>query len=326
VIGPAAGAALKVNRGARVNTGWILASELQLNVGVEDVGASGATRVPIPCAQELIQVATVGHQDASLSNSRCSGAAIVMSSLCVAMMSSCRAGPGCCRAEARTAFQGRACRSSRRDRSGSRRRSELRGSGSGRLCDVVDESLRPPRPERCTFLEGRSEIERQLGAGPSAAYEDAAVWRRFEGFGVVGDLAGAAAAFNFALAPRPRARRRATAANRRASFTELSNNLPVSAVSFNTSCLASLERRRTVRVIARNLRPIARERSRTRRFFSPISCASLRPSRASTRTPLEASPRVGRRLHIRLDHRRIDPHRPRAKPLLPRRPHDQRAR
>ena len=43
-------------------------------------------------------------------------------------------------------------------------------------------------------------------------------------------------------------------------------------------------------MIARSLRPIDRERSRTRRFFSPISCASLRPSRASTPTPLDASP------------------------------------
>ena len=45
-----------------------------------------------------------------------------------------------------------------------------------------------------------------------------------------------------------------------------------------------------MRLIARSLTPIARERSRTRAFFSAISFASLRPSRASTRTPLEASP------------------------------------
>ena len=56
-------------------------------------------------------------------------------------------------------------------------------------------------------------------------------------------------------------------------------------MSFSTSSLASPERRRIVRVIARSLRPIARERSRTRLVFSPISFASLRPSRASTLTP-----------------------------------------
>ena len=45
-----------------------------------------------------------------------------------------------------------------------------------------------------------------------------------------------------------------------------------------------------MRVIARSLRPIARDRSRTRDFFSPISFASLRPSRANTLTPADASP------------------------------------
>ena len=45
-----------------------------------------------------------------------------------------------------------------------------------------------------------------------------------------------------------------------------------------------------MRLIARDLRPIDHDRSRTRAFFSLISFASLRPSRASTRTPLEASP------------------------------------
>ena len=100
----------------------------------------------------------------------------------------------------------------------------------------------------------------------------------------------AAAALSFAFAPRPRARRRARAASLRASLTERSNNSPVSAVSLSTSSLASPERRRIVRLIARSLRPIARERSRTRRCGSPISLASLRPSRARVLTPADASP------------------------------------
>jgi hypothetical protein len=73
-------------------------------------------------------------------------------------------------------------------------------------------------------------------------------------------------------------------------LTERSNNSPVSALSLSTSSLASPERRRIVRLIARSLRPIARERSRTRRCCSPISLASLRPSRASVLTPADASP------------------------------------
>jgi hypothetical protein len=73
-------------------------------------------------------------------------------------------------------------------------------------------------------------------------------------------------------------------------LTERSNNSPVSAVSLSTSSLASPERRRIVRLIARSLLPIDRERSRTRRFFSPISFASLPLSRASVLTPAEANP------------------------------------
>jgi hypothetical protein len=99
-----------------------------------------------------------------------------------------------------------------------------------------------------------------------------------------------AAARRLAFAPRPRAPRLATAASRRVSVTERSNGSPVCAVSDSTSAFASPERRRIVRPIARNRRPIARERSRTRAFFSPTSAASLRPSRASARTPSEASP------------------------------------
>ena len=94
----------------------------------------------------------------------------------------------------------------------------------------------------------------------------------------------------FARAPRPRARRRAIAASRLVSAIDASNSLPVSEVSFSTSDFASPERRRIVRVTARNVRPIDRERSRTRRLRSLISSASLRPSRASARTPCAAKP------------------------------------
>jgi hypothetical protein len=72
--------------------------------------------------------------------------------------------------------------------------------------------------------------------------------------------------------------------------TERSSSSPVCSVSASTSALASPERRRILRPIARSLRPIARERSRTRRAGSPIRSASLRPSRASARTPCAASP------------------------------------
>jgi len=64
--------------------------------------------------------------------------------------------------------------------------------------------------------------------------------------------------------PRPRAVRLAAAASLRASPTDRSSSSPVSAVSLSTSALASPERRRIVRVIARSRRPNARERSRTR--------------------------------------------------------------
>jgi len=93
---------------------------------------------------------------------------------------------------------------------------------------------------------------------------------------------------SFAFAPRPRARRRAITASRLVSAIEDSKSLPVCSVSFSTSDFASPERRRIVRVIPRSVRPIDRERSRTRRLRSPTSFASLRPSRASARTPCAA--------------------------------------
>ena len=77
-------------------------------------------------------------------------------------------------------------------------------------------------------------------------------------------LAAAPAAFSFAFAPRPRALRRAAAASLRASATERSSSSPVCSVSVSTSRLASPDRRRIVRVTARSLPPIDRERSRTR--------------------------------------------------------------
>lgn len=76
----------------------------------------------------------------------------------------------------------------------------------------------------------------------------------------------AAAAFSFAFPPRPRALLRAIVASRLASLTDFLNNSPVCSASTSTSCLASPERRRIVRVIARSLRPIARDRSLT--YFS----------------------------------------------------------
>jgi hypothetical protein len=54
-------------------------------------------------------------------------------------------------------------------------------------------------------------------------------------------------------------------------LTERSNNAPVSAVSLSTSDFASPERRRIVRAIPRNFRPMPRARSRTRERFSPTS-------------------------------------------------------
>ena len=73
-------------------------------------------------------------------------------------------------------------------------------------------------------------------------------------------------------------------------MTEWASSSPVCSVSVSTSPLASPERRRIVRVIARSLRPIDRERFRTLNLRSPTSPASLRPSRASTCTPQLAKP------------------------------------
>ena len=81
MIGPAAGAALKMDRRARVNTGWVLPGKLQLDVGVEDPGASSAAHISILGAQELIHVTKIGHQAASFLSDRRPAAAILVSSL-----------------------------------------------------------------------------------------------------------------------------------------------------------------------------------------------------------------------------------------------------
>jgi hypothetical protein len=100
----------------------------------------------------------------------------------------------------------------------------------------------------------------------------------------------ALAAFSLALAPRPRALRRAVAASARASLTERRSIAPVCLVSSSTSAFASPERRRSVRVSARIRLPRARERSRTAERASLTFAASLRPSLASARTPSAARP------------------------------------
>src|SRR5436305_11678009 len=62
-------------------------------------------------------------------------------------------------------------------------------------CPVSARLGRPASPGSvAAWLRWRSEIERQFGGGPTAAHEDSAVRRRFERFGVVGDLAGEQAA------------------------------------------------------------------------------------------------------------------------------------
>jgi len=73
-------------------------------------------------------------------------------------------------------------------------------------------------------------------------------------------------------------------------LTEKASSLPLSPVSLSTSALASPVRRRSVRVIARNLLPTARERSRTLAFVPPSFAPRRLPSRASVRTPSPASP------------------------------------
>lgn len=75
--------------------------------------------------------------------------------------------------------------------------------------------------------------------------------------------------------------------------------------------LASPERRRIVREIARSLRPIDRERSRARRCFSAHQVGQLARFPGQHSHATRRWPRVGRILHVRVDHGRVDPHRPR---------------
>ena len=65
LVGPAAGAASKVDRRTPVNTGWVLPGELQLDVRRKDLGDSSAAGISLLGAQKLIQVAKIGHRAAS---------------------------------------------------------------------------------------------------------------------------------------------------------------------------------------------------------------------------------------------------------------------
>lgn len=61
VVGSAARAALKMDRGTGVNTSRVAPREFQLDVPLEDLRASGAPRIPVSRAQKLIQVTKIGH-------------------------------------------------------------------------------------------------------------------------------------------------------------------------------------------------------------------------------------------------------------------------
>ena len=122
---------------------------------------------------------------------------------------------------------------------------------------------------------------------------------------------------NFAPAPRPRARRRATTTSRLASRIERSTSLPACSVSSSACCLRS-----PVRPPKRaGHRPhAAADRSRAIPHMPRVP-ADLRQklARLARQHPsrVERQPRVGRVAHVRLDHGRVDPDRPRPEPLLP---------
>jgi nickel/cobalt transporter (NiCoT) family protein len=84
VIGLATWTALKMDRRAGEHTGRILAGQLQLDVGVEDFLACGATRVSVLGAQKLVEATKIGHQAASFSRSGCPAAAMLARRLCLA--------------------------------------------------------------------------------------------------------------------------------------------------------------------------------------------------------------------------------------------------
>jgi hypothetical protein len=73
-----------MDRRAWIDAGRILAGELQLDIGLEDLGAGGAARISIAGAQELIEVTKIGHGAVSLSSNRDPAAAILLTSLPVA--------------------------------------------------------------------------------------------------------------------------------------------------------------------------------------------------------------------------------------------------
>src|SRR4029450_3291063 len=72
----AAGAALKVNRGARKHAGRILSGEFALDIRVHDFLARGAARVAVSGAQQLVKLTTtITHWIASSSLTPCPAAA-----------------------------------------------------------------------------------------------------------------------------------------------------------------------------------------------------------------------------------------------------------
>jgi hypothetical protein len=68
---------LEVGCRAPANTSWVLPGELQLDVRVQDLGGCSAARISIRGAQELIQIATIGHRVAFFLSNRCFAAAIL---------------------------------------------------------------------------------------------------------------------------------------------------------------------------------------------------------------------------------------------------------
>jgi hypothetical protein len=86
VIGLATWTALKMDRRTGEHTSWIFASELQLDVGVEDLLAGAAARVPVLGSQQLVKATTIGHHAASFSRTGCLAAAILARRLRLAVV------------------------------------------------------------------------------------------------------------------------------------------------------------------------------------------------------------------------------------------------
>lgn len=68
VIGPTPWTALKVDRRPGEHKSWILAGQLQFDVGVQDVLAGGAARVSVLRAQQLVERTLIRHHAASVSS------------------------------------------------------------------------------------------------------------------------------------------------------------------------------------------------------------------------------------------------------------------